>query len=278
MGHTKDPPSVHSSVRPIWKKTTGIVQRFEKLISTSTGQDAVLGLVEYSSFTLYHLLCLRGFQRTLHRKALGRFHSPDPAFLLAISALVSDARYTLRLFGLARLVNLGLKVIQNPPRDLWIHVLASLQIFMLVLYQTLENVSYLAGKGVISKVFLQRFADIKKWYLWSARFLLGNMIVELLKVWRNCRSCEAIGTNGLNSGLTTKMSENLKNGSANNKEREDRNRDWWKGLVVNSIWMPLCVHWSVDGGIGIPPNLVGALCFLAGVWPLHDRWQETRVI
>lgn len=136
----------------------------------------------------------------------------------------------------------------------------------------------MAAKGVISKPFLEKYGYIGKWYLWSARFLLGNIVIQFFKLWRD--AALARGVDGLDSKETKSPSENpSKDHVCRNKQEDGRrfeDREWWKSLTANTIWIPLCVHWSVDGGIGIPANLAGIFSFLAGAWGLHDLWKQTR--
>lgn len=249
-----------------------------RLISTSTGQDAVLGSVEYLSYTLYHLLASTKARQVLHRKAYIRLKGPGPSCILAISSLASDARHTFRLFSLIRLLGLGLGINQDP-QDRSIRILAFLQVFTLALYQALENVSFMAVKGVISKHFIEKFGGIGKWYLWSARFLLGNIVLQFFSLGRGCSSTRRVGDGKPDSREMSKPSEcPIEDQIHKNKQDSERrlqNREWWKGLTTNTIWTPLCIHWSMDGGIGIPANLVGTMSFLAGVWGLHDLWKQT---
>lgn len=92
-----------------------------RLILTSTGQDAVLGSVEDLSYTLYHLIASTKARQILHKKAHGRLKGAGPSCMLAISSLASDARYTFRLFGLIRLLDLSLGISQGPG-NLWMRI------------------------------------------------------------------------------------------------------------------------------------------------------------
>jgi hypothetical protein len=70
--------------------------------------------------------------------------------------------------------------------------------------------------------------------------------------------------------------------SETNKEeeeaREQEIRKWRKSLVNNLAWAPLCVHWSLKKGIGVPESLTGFISLLAGIWGTLDTWQATAAV
>ena len=107
--------------------------------------------------------------------------------MLALSSMISDARYTLRLLGIIRLLKMGLNPAENPASDPIAQVLSYLQVMALLMYQVLENMFYLTTKGVIPRSLLERLGRIEKWPLWSARFLLSYFLLQFLKLWRGCR-------------------------------------------------------------------------------------------
>lgn len=57
--------------------------------------------------------------------------------------------------------------------------------------------------------------------------------------------------------------------------RKQEIRAWKKSFVSNLLWAPLCVHWSLEKGIGIPSSTTGFVSFLAGAWDLRDSWNAT---
>ena len=249
-----------------------------RLISTSTGQDAVLGSIEYLSYTLYHFLASSRARQILRKKSSEPLKG-RPSCILAISSLASEARYTCRLFGLIRLLNLALGINQVP-RDRWIRTLEFLQVFTLVLYQALENVSYMAIKGVIPKHLIEKYGCIGKWHLWSARFLLGHTVLQFLKLKRDYVLSRRVRGSCLDLREMNNLSENPRKYELRKRKQGHEtileDREWWKGLTSGIMWTPLCVHWSVEGGIGIPADVVGLLSFVAGAWGLRDLWKQTR--
>lgn len=195
--------------------------------------------------------------------------------MLILSSLVSDARYTLRLLGVIRLLNLDLSIDKGSSSNLGTRMLSCLQICMLLMYQASENVFYLARKGIISQSFLERYSRIRKWSLWSARFLLGYFSLQFIKLWRDW----TLSTGSESDSLKYSMKKP-------DEEQTDENKieygtvleghEWWKSLVNTTIWTSLCVHWSLERGIGFPDKFCGLSAFVAGAWGLHDMFKEAR--
>lgn len=59
--------------------------------------------------------------------------------------------------------------------------------------------------------------------------------------------------------------------------REMEIYSWKKSLVNNLCWAPLCVHWSLEEGVGVPEELTGVISLMAGLWGLRDSWRNTAL-
>lgn len=188
--------------------------------------------------------------------------------MLALSSMISDARYTLRVLGIIRLLKMGLSTAESPGSDPIVKVLACLQVVALLMYQVLENMFYLTTKGVIPRSLLEKLGRIEKWPLWSARFLLSYFLLQFLKLWRECR----IDKEAVSDRSDEKQGEEGKRKSG----MLSMDREWWKTSISTILWTPLCVHWSVKGGIGIPNALCGTFGFLAGAGGLYDMLKEAE--
>lgn len=190
--------------------------------------------------------------RASHKHLNGKSKGQEgPSSMLALSTLISEARYTLRLFGIVRILGLGLSP-NTVSRDPWIRTLTRLQILMLLMYQATENVVYLCAKGIIPKTRIERHTRLGKWSLWSARFLLGYFLLQIIKLWRDYFLWKDRGETVL------------------------QDREWWKSLISSSVWTPLCIHWSLERGLGLPDGLFGIFGFVAGAWGLNDMFKEAR--
>lgn len=190
----------------------------------------------------------------------------------ALSSLASETRYNLRLFGLIPLWIWGSETIKNPPADPVIHVLTLLQVASNVAYQFLENGAYLAGKGVISKKFIDKYGGAAKWDLWSIRGWFGHIFLQFFVLWRErvLRNRRLAAKRAAAGNVETK--------EVNAEEAEQLRleiRNWKKSLLNNIVWAPLCLHWCFEKGIGIPDNLHGLISLGAGAWGIGDRWVAT---
>ena len=145
---------------------------------------------------------------------------------------------------------------------------------MNVVYQAMENVAYLASKGIVSQKWLEsRGPTLGRWYIWSTRAWLGHVLLEFVRLARE-------------RALRIKREEEAGDrvdGKVVNNEAEVKAakaaelRSWKKSLVNNLFWAPLCVHWSLEQGAGVPDQLTGFISFMAGAWGLRDMWAATAL-
>ncbi|KAL1885197.1 hypothetical protein Plec18167_001854 [Paecilomyces lecythidis] len=290
-------PSAEAAQQKVVKalsQTDTIIRRMNTLLSTSGGQESVLASINYSSHALHHLLfsapsvALRNHLRLLLWQKLNCKHAvasseikaspPSSSPLLALSSLMSETRYNLRLFGLIPLWVWGSATLKSPPSDPILRAVAFLQVFVNVIYQALENVAYLASKNIFPKSFVERHGGINKWYLWSTRAWLGHVLLEFVRLGR-----ELVLRKAKYQELEKiKVEEDDKTALAAVQQQEEVRkqeiRAFRKSLVNNLAWAPLCIHWSVEQGIGVPPSLTGFISLIAGSWGLYDRWQATAQV
>ncbi|KAJ5098064.1 Peroxisomal biogenesis factor 11 [Penicillium argentinense] len=258
------------------------IRRLDLLLSTADGQERVLATVNYVASILHHLCASApwiAFQSRL--SVLARLKGkaaepkassvPSPSKWKALSSLASETRYTIRLFGLLPLWIWGSETLKSPPADPIIRTLTILQIISNVIYQLLENVGYLAAKGIVSKRWVEKYGTLTQWDIWSTRGWFGHIFLEFFVLWRQ--------------HILRKRRIAEKRAAAGNDEKAFKEeesaeiraeiRSWRKTLVNNICWAPLCLHWCFEQGIGVPDNLVGVVSFMAGAWSLHDMWAAT---
>lgn len=247
-----------------------------------------LAVTSYLAHALHHLLASApavAFQTRLGLLARlkGQTNSPKPATqspLLALSSLCSEARYTLRLFGLISLWTWGSSTLKSPPKDRIARPITYLQILSNVVYQILENGGYLASKGVIPKRLIDKLGGINAWYIWSIRAWFGHIFFQFILLWRrNALQRERLArarqdrqareARGEKVDLFTEV-------AAERSVASQESRAWKKDLVNNVCWAPLCVHWCFENGIGFPDSLVGVFSFMAKAWGLRDTWAATK--
>lgn len=254
-----------------------------RILSTSTGQDSILGSIEYFSHALHYLFTSRQWIRLQRRlgfparrksdialESVGR--SPSSSLLL-LSSLLSDTRYTLRLFGLVSLWTQTSEIIQTPPEDASIHALEVIQLLASTVYQLLENVAYLASKNILPRRIIEKWSDIDRWYMWSARGLLIHMLLQLGKLWRAKTLRRRREETSTSSISLTKSDDGARMAVETREARGLEILAWRKDLFSSSVWALLCLNWSYGGGIGIPDKVTGALSLLADSVVLRDLWK-----
>jgi hypothetical protein len=261
-----------------------LADRLSSILSTAAGQERVLATVNYVASILQHVCAStpwKAFQTRLLLLARIKARSASPTSKTApsgskwaaLSSLASETRYNIRLFGLLPLWIWGSDTLKNPPTDPIIHALTMLQVVSNVIYQLLENVAYLASKNVLPKRFVDKYGGIDKWYIWSTRGWFGHIFFEFFVLWRQhiLRKRRLAAQREAADALETK--EDIK--AAEKEALRLEIRSWRKSLVNNTIWAPLCLHWCLEKGIGIPESLTGLISFMAGAWSLHDQWADT---
>ncbi|EFR04720.1 hypothetical protein MGYG_07728 [Nannizzia gypsea CBS 118893] len=287
---TKKPPSGLAAL-------DSTLLRLNKFISSAHGTERAFATVGYSAHILHYALT---HSRTLNRLALSALGRKPPVssrskgaaaasaaaashpHLLALASLVSETRTSLRLLGLLPLWAWGSSTYKSPPTDPVLRAIAYTQVLACVIFQLLENVAFLASKGVLSKRAVERWGSLPKWSLWSVRAWLVHVVLEFVRV---ARESQVEAARRRRDGF--KQDEKKEKDAADaerglrEKTKEEavkmalKVRAWRKSLVNSLAWLPLCLHWSVDGGIGVPASLVGVLSLTAGAWGIHDLWLST---
>ncbi|KAI2782878.1 hypothetical protein F4815DRAFT_408605 [Daldinia loculata] len=193
--------------------------------------------------------------------------------LRALSAMVTDARTFLRLWGLLnmyfwlrRLVakKTGGEVEKEAEKktDKLETAISWFQLSTCIIFQALENGAYLSSKGVLGWTpATQRRAS-----LWSARFwaaFVGAEVGRLL--YENRKRGQRTRTEKFADGKTA---------SEVQAEETEWAATWRKTLLRNLAWAPLTLHWSSETGL-LSETAVGALACVPGVIQMRDLWRRT---
>ncbi|CAG8052780.1 unnamed protein product [Penicillium salamii] len=260
------------------------IRRLDLMLSTASGQERVLATINYTASILHHLTASApwiALQTRLGILARLKGHTPNVSSpstkskFSALSSLASETRYNLRLFGLLELWIWGADTLKNPPQDRTLHVLTVLQVISNVIYQFLENVGYLASKGVVSKRLVEKYGSLTQWDLWSTRGWFGHIFFQFFVLWRqHVLRKRRVAAERAAAGTVESKQTKAEDDEALRLEI----RSWKKSLVNNAFWAPLCLHWCFEKGIGIPESLAGIISFGAGAWSLHDMWAATKSV
>ncbi|PGH13845.1 hypothetical protein AJ79_03413 [Helicocarpus griseus UAMH5409] len=263
-------------------KSDKLIRRVDQFISSAYGTERLFASVQYNAQIIHYLLASRRFRSLSARlrsllpplvsKSTSKPTPPSPATkaatppLLALSSLMSETRTTLRLLGLFSLWSWGSATVKNPPTDPILRAIAYSQVLANVLYQFLENVAHLAGKGILSKRLVERWGSLGAWWVWSTRAWLAHVLLEFVRVGREIVLLRQKQRAERGGKLVPKEEEIA---------REVAVRGWKKSLVNSLAWLPLCVHWSFEEGVGVPDHLVGLLSMTASAWGVRDLWKGT---
>ncbi|KAM5445457.1 hypothetical protein MaudCBS49596_007516 [Microsporum audouinii] len=265
------------------------ILRLNKFISSAHGTERAFATVGYSAHILHYALTHSRRLNHLALSALGR-KAPSSAssaasssssassahpHLLALASLVSETRTSLRLLGLIPLWAWGSSICKSPPADPVLRAIAYGQVISCVLFQFLENVAFLASKGVLSKQAVERWGSLSKWSLWSIRAWLTHILLELVKLVRESQIAAQEQRRGRDDAASAAEKGVKQKGKEEAAKIALKAKAWNQRLVNSLAWLPLCLHWSVDGGIGVPASLVGVLSLTAGAWGIHDLWLAT---
>lgn len=264
-------------------------------MSSTAHLDALLALVTYISTFLASTLI------TLPSPSAST--STRRASLLALSALFSNLRSSLRLFGLLGIYTWALSLWNSPPPDRILWGIAWAQVFANVAFQALENVAVLADKGVLRKGWEGEVGRVRKGRLWrwSSRAWLVHVGLEvgrLGRVWRLGvgRRTEGEGeVEGKGKGTGAGAGEEKGKGLIVRDEVADEvalkpehdktitqeqakakeTEKWWRDILLNAAYAPMSMHWSVEEGILAEPWL-GALGLTAAGIGFRQAWRETK--
>ncbi|SZF02402.1 unnamed protein product [Blumeria hordei] len=263
------PQAFPSLARDSLYQTDRAISYASQLLSTSSGRDAMLMAICYSTLLTSSLLSsifqarLRLKTRNLY-KIIRRF-SPNIIFILqitkgssstllilsqqlkALSSLISDVRMFSRLWGLFEIWAWAKNsVLNNPHPDSWIRRIEKTQILVNLAYQYLENYAYLSSKGVLG---LSTEAQSKAW-VYSSRFWVAHILLEFARLWRE-------------RGLHEQKAE-----------REcDWTSNWRRQVLLNAAYAPLALHWSSPRGL-IPEFCVGLLGSGIGLNKVIHLWRN----
>jgi hypothetical protein len=177
----------------------------------------------------------------------------------ALSALIDDFRIFTRLWGLLGIWAWGSSTWYSSEKDNITKSIVWAQVSVNAAFQFLENGAYLASKGVLA----WNTSKINKWYLWSSRFWAMHVFLEFARLAR------------FRSVNIKKIKTDYYDDHHNDDNIDDKiNAAWWRDFYVNTAWMPMTWHYSIDGGI-IGEGVVASLGLVAGILGLEKAWKVT---
>lgn len=264
------------------------IHHLTRTLSTATGLDAALATACYTSLFLHTQLpyFTGGFLRASSRVPTG-----SPA-LKALYTALEDHRIFSRLFGLFPLYTSVLDAWRKPHRDPIVKTLLYASLAAGTVFQVLENVALLVGKGVFRG---ERLREREGWF-WavSNRFWLAQLGLEVLRLARvrQLRFREELGAERVveeekeavwgeagQDGVAERTQELMEASTKQllKVQSAELEKRWWRQLYVTAASIPLAVHWSFDDYSRSPVSeaLFAGCGMIAGIIGLQDAWEES---
>ncbi|KIW99255.1 uncharacterized protein Z519_00918 [Cladophialophora bantiana CBS 173.52] len=178
------------------------------------------------------------------------------------NSLISDWRKTQRLTGLIPLyVRLKFLTSRKTLREMdpILHRLVLLQCNAYIVFQAIENICHLQGKGILPLSMIEKRGGMAKWIAWSCRAWCVGVVSDFFRLWREAEI------------------EKKKCGRKTAQEQADFNRKWWNELMVAACWLPVAVHSSFypKGIRGMNAGIVSLLGLIASLNSFRNQWRAT---
>ena len=272
-------------------RTHSTLLHLSRLLSTTQGIEATLCTTAFT-LTLLHSQLIRLLTRHYEKLALALANkassqllpgetvlatiSPPETRLSTICAgvksgadLLLDFWIFTRLWALVHVYKWAREVYAKPPRDAIIKTLVWGQVGANAVFQLLENLAYLASKGVLRGEKWER-----RWPTWMAvsnRFWMVQVLLEGLRLLR-------VRQLSWNEDLGAEKVDSQGNGEKEVKiQSEALKKRWKREFYANAGWFPLTLHWSyVDEARSPVSEVWQGICGLVpGVILFQDVWRET---
>lgn len=172
--------------------------------------------------------------------------------------------------------------IYNPPpslaRDPRAHLISSLQIISMLIYYPLENLTYLASKGVVPL----SPTTAAKWSIWSVRAWAAYVFLDLVRLWDQrkdlLRRERALKYARENRDVNEKLADaNNVSNDATVREAAALKADWvaFYEVLVNDLgYAPLTIHWSLPAGLWENQFWTGLFGTIACVSGIRAGWRR----
>jgi hypothetical protein len=290
--HPPPPPPPRSKVH-ILNRIDRTIHRLTTLLSNPASTDALLGTTSYTLTLLHAILSRLIARRLIGEKAQHAPNSNESAYTSLIARIlpsikeltstIDDHRIFIRLWGLLGLYTWARALSSTPisanigtaptRKERFLRILAWSQIASLVLFQVLENAAYLARKGVLTGPWWADGRREARWWMWSCRGWGMFVALELLRL-----AIQRYPPSQEKEDGARVLADGEKEGKllleAREKARRERQWDWRRDLVSNIGYMPLTVHYSVEGGL-LPDWAFGILGVAGAGALLVDTWAKT---
>lgn len=190
------------------------------------------------------------------------------ASLKSITILLEDFWIFSRLWGLVNIYIWGRQLWTKPPQDPIIKTLTWGQVWAGAVFQAIENVGYLASKGILRGVRFEK--GWPRMLALGTRFWMVQVVLEGLRLGR-------VGQLRWREELGAEEVEEADEGETVEVQSEELKEKWQTGFAANAGWLPLTLHWSYEDPQSSPvPEVWRGVCgLLPSLIALQDIWRET---
>ncbi|EIN10034.1 hypothetical protein PUNSTDRAFT_102011 [Punctularia strigosozonata HHB-11173 SS5] len=259
-----------------------------RYLSTWSGSDKLFMVIQYAVKLLVPLLEIRArFQHRVGlRKAPQSAHAPG---LNKLASIIGDARTLWRIWGLLPIFQWLISLERNPPPTRKLLTIERLQGWSMLAYYPLEHISYLASHSIIPTtipalssilpLWLLRSKsarrtmklDVNRLSLWSCRFWALYVMLQFAHLREDRQLLLAkertLGKAKGKAGM----------GAAERTEVRQRWDAYWNELVVNLGYLPLTIHWSLEGGLYQNETWSAVFGLIAAVASFRSGWKATAL-
>lgn len=191
---------------------------------------------------------------------------PETSRFARLGRVVSEARLTLRLFGLLPIYVRVRQLMTSKGMDQVLYFIAALQCSLLAAYQLLENVAFLTDKGVISRQGLGRWTGgrVSTMYKIAHRAWFLSIMCDFARLVREAQIFfrrKHIDQNEIT------------------EEEAEKAAQWYSDWIRPLAWLPIGWHlssWNHDGLPGFNMGVKGVAGLLADLGRTASLWHKTK--
>jgi len=248
-----------------------------RYLSTWSGSDKLFMIIQYALKLIIPFLRFRA--RMQHRVGLRDVPISRSATAFGnFAGLISDSRMLWRLWGLLPIYQWMTSLERSPPPTRRLLLIERLQGWSMLAYYPLEHLYYLVSHSLLPKSqgkgWKARLLDANFLGLWSTRFWALYVLLQFAHLAEDRRLLLQ------RQKAVNKAKGKKKSPAEENDELRDVTSRWdqlYNELIVNLGYLPLTIHWSLEGGLFRNEIWEGIFGMAAGLASFRSGWQATAL-
>ncbi|KAH9818256.1 peroxisomal biogenesis factor 11 [Melampsora americana] len=230
------------------------MERMSRLLSTTSGTDKCLMLIQYSA------LLLSKIDHPTSKLAISSKGLPQR--FGALSGLISEARTTIRLLDLVAVVQWW-RTLKESRGSVVSRILEieRLEVLSMLVYYPLEHIYFLTAKHVLS--FSARTAS--KASLYSCRAWATYTFLHLSYLWHCIQQLNREEDQYLEQDVEKK----------DRKKFQEQRAALMNGVMINLAYAPLTLHWSLSQGLYSSESITALCGIVAALGQLRAAWKAS---